>query len=70
MLAECEPLVSWTLAADAKWAVAYAEALLRSGRRDEVGRYLDRAAPLIAQRPDLLAEAATKSGELRAELAR
>ena len=70
VLAECEPLVSWTLAADAKWAVAYAEALLRSGRRDEVGRYLDRAAPLIAQRPDLLAEAATKSGELRAELAR
>ena len=65
VLAECEPLVSWTLAADAKWAVAYAEALLRSGRRDVLygafewpvgaaGRQCRRAAlrPVAGDRPD------------------
>lgn len=70
VLSECEPLISWTLPADAEWGVAYAEALLRTGNAAQASEILDRAAPLIAAKPAQLAETAAKASALRAELVR
>ncbi|HET7843219.1 MAG TPA: tetratricopeptide repeat protein, partial [Xanthomonadales bacterium] len=68
LLAECEPLVSWTMPSDAAWGVAYATALVRTNQAARAAPYLDRVDRLVAAKPERLQRVAAKAAALRAEL--